>query len=32
MAAWINEEEKASEHRQRKRGAEEAERLSIHLE
>ena len=32
MAAWINEEEKASEHRQRKREAEEAERLRIHLE
>ena len=29
MAAWVKEEEKASEHRQRKRGAEEADTLEV---
>ena len=29
MAAWVNEEEKASEHRQRKREAEEADQVEV---
>ena len=31
MAAWAREEEKASEHRQRKREAEEAENFEVAL-
>ena len=29
MAAWVKEEEKASEHRQRKREAEEADKVEV---
>ena len=29
MAAWVREEEKASEHRQRKREAEEADKVKV---
>ena len=29
MAAWVKEEEKASEHRQRKREAEEADKFEV---
>ena len=29
MVAWVKEEEKASEHRQRKRGAEEADKVEV---
>ena len=29
MAAWVKEEEKASEHRQRKREAEEADKIEV---
>ena len=29
MAAWVKKEEKASEHRQRKREAEEADRVEV---
>ena len=29
IAAWVNEEEKASEHRQRKREAEEADKVEV---
>ena len=29
MAAWMKEEEKASEHRQGKRGAEEADKVEV---
>ena len=29
MAAWVKEEEKASEHRQRKKEAEEADKVEV---
>ena len=29
MAAWVKEEDKASEHRQRKREAEEADKVEV---
>ena len=29
MAAWVKEDEKASEHRQRKREAEEADKVGV---
>ena len=31
MAAWVKKEEKASEHRQRKREAEEADKVEVAL-